>query len=72
MNLQIKRKDKESVQSLIRRFSQAVQRSGVLLRARKNRFRNREKSREMQKRAALLREEKRKEYERLKKLGKVK
>lgn len=71
MPLEVKRKEKETIQSLIRRFSQAVQESGVLLRARKIQFKEREKSEQMKKRAALRREEMKKIYERLKKLGKI-
>jgi hypothetical protein len=41
------------------------------MRARKNRFQEREKSRNMKKRSALRREEKKKEYEKLVKLGKI-
>jgi len=41
-----------------------------LLRARKTRFRQRQKSRQMKKRAALRREQLKKEYEKLRKLGK--
>lgn len=70
MPLEVKRKDKETVQSLIHRFTRNVQRSGILLRARKTRFKERGKSRQMKKRAALRREELKKEYEQLKKLGK--
>jgi len=54
---------------LIRRFTKRLQQSGILLRARRVRFRQRSKSRQMEKRAALRREEIKKEYEKLKKLG---
>ena len=69
MALQIKRKEKETPQSLIRRFTKAVQQSGVLVRARKSRFRNRPQSKKAQKRAALRKEKLRKQYQRLQKLG---
>ncbi len=69
MPIEIKRKQKESPQNLIRRFSQRIQRSGILIRTRKNRFKIRQKSKQMKKRSALRREEVRIEYERLKKLG---
>jgi ribosomal protein S21 len=71
MVLEIKKRERETSQSLIRRFTRSLQQSGILVRARKTRFRKREKSRQMKKRAALRREEKRKEYERLKKLGQL-
>lgn len=72
MTLEVKKQERETSQNLIRRFTRSLQRSGILLRARKVRFRGREKSEQMKKRAALRREEKKKEYEKLKKLGKIK
>lgn len=70
MALEVKKKEKESSESLVRRFQKAVLASGILIRARKTQFKERRLSEEKKKRAALYREEKRKEYERLKKLGK--
>ncbi|PIV65271.1 MAG: hypothetical protein COS09_00430 [Candidatus Nealsonbacteria bacterium CG01_land_8_20_14_3_00_12] len=72
MALEIKKQERESIQSLVYRFNKSVQRSGILMRARKIRFRQREKSRDMRKKAALRREELKKEYERAKKLGEIK
>jgi len=69
MALEIRKQNRETSQSLIRRFTKRLQQSGILLRARRIRFRQRSKSRQMKKRAALRREEIKKEYERLKKLG---
>jgi len=71
MALEIKKQEKESSQGLARRFSKRVKLSGILLRARKGRFRDRIKSRQMRKRSALRREELKKEYEKLQKLGKT-
>jgi len=71
MPLEIKKKERETTQSLIRRFSRALGESGILIRARKNQFKRKEKSEEMKKRAALRRKEKKREYEKLKKLGKI-
>jgi len=71
MALEVKKKEKESSQSLVRRFTKRVQQSGILIRARKARFKERKKSKDMKKEAALRREEIKKEYERLKKLGKL-
>jgi ribosomal protein S21 len=71
MALEIKRREKESVQSLVRRFSRAVQQSGILVRAREKMYRDREKSEDLKREAALRREELRKKYEKLKKLGKI-
>jgi len=72
MALEVKKQNRETNQSLIRRFTRSIQQSGILLRARRIRFKKREKSEQMKKRATLRREEKKKEYEKLKKLGKIK
>lgn len=70
MAFEIKKQERETSQSLVRRFSKRVKNSGVLLRARKARFRQRPQSRQLKKRSALRREELKKEYERLEKMGK--
>jgi len=69
MALEVKKQDRENSQSLIRRFTKKVQKSGVLLRARKSRFHRRSKSKGMRKKTALRKEKLRAEYEKLKKLG---
>jgi len=66
-----KQSNRETSQSLIRRFSQKIKKSGILLEARKRRFKIRTKSNQLKKRSALRREKKKKEYDELKKLGKV-
>ena len=71
MGIEAKKRDRETSQSLIRRFSRKVQQSGILLRARRARFRKRPKSSQMKKRAALRREELKKQYDKLKKLGQI-
>jgi len=71
MALEILKQERETSQSLVRRFQKRIQQSGLLLRARKIRFRQRRKSEQIKKRAALRREELKKEYEKLKKLGKI-
>jgi ribosomal protein S21 len=70
MAVEIKKQSGDSPQSLVRRFTQTVQKSGILLRVRQNRFKSRPKSRQLKKRAALRREELKKEYEMKRKLGK--
>lgn len=72
MTFEIKKQKKETSQSLVRRFSRRIKKSGILLRARKIRFKKRPKSRQMKKRSALRREELKREYEKLEKLGKRK
>ncbi|MBZ9572306.1 30S ribosomal protein S21 [Patescibacteria group bacterium] len=72
MPLEARKKKRETSISLIRRFSRRVKKSGILRQARKVRFKKREKSEQAKKRAALRKEELKKEYKRLKKLGKLK
>jgi len=69
--VEVRRKEKESVGSLIRRFTRKVQQSRVLLEARGNTYRSRPKSKTKKQKDALRRISKRKEYQRLEKLGKA-
>jgi len=71
MSLEIKREGRETSQNLVRRFSRRMKQSGILLRARKARFKERGKSKQMKKRSALRREELKKQYEKMEKLGKI-
>ena len=68
-SLEVKKEGRESTQGLIRRFTKKVKKSGTLLKARKARFYQPGKSRQMKKKAALRREKLKKEYEKLAKLG---
>ena len=70
MALEIKKQSRETSQALVRRFTKRVQQSGILIRARKGRFKTREKSKDLKREAALRREEMKKAFEKLKKLGK--
>lgn len=72
MALEVTKQERETPQSLIRRFSRRVQQSGILFRARKNRFRQKKKSAQMKKKAALRREKTKRGLEKLKKLGRAK
>jgi ribosomal protein S21 len=71
MALEVRKQERETSQNLIRRFTKRVQKSGVLLQARKIMFKRRQKSDEAKKRAALRREELKKHYQKLRKLGKI-
>jgi len=71
MALEIKKEERETSQSLVRRFSRRMKQSGILLRARRNRFKKKAKSPQMKKKSALRREQLRKEYEKLEKMGKT-
>lgn len=68
--IEVKKKERETSESLIRRFSRRVQQSGVLMRARKVRFRLDEKNRREKRLEALYKVKIRKEIGKLKKMGK--
>jgi small subunit ribosomal protein S21 len=69
--VEVKKKDGESFESLLRRFNRKIQQSGVLVRARKTRFfepvKNRRALREDARRRSGLKEKR----EELKKIGKA-
>ncbi|OGY67736.1 MAG: 30S ribosomal protein S21 [Candidatus Zambryskibacteria bacterium RIFCSPLOWO2_01_FULL_45_43] len=65
----VKRKENESIGSLLYRFSKKVQQSGVLREARRRRFHGRPQNRTKRKLAAMYRAEKRIEVMRDRKLG---
>lgn len=69
--IEIKKREKESTASLLRRFSKKVRQSGVLLGARKNKFYEKPKNKHQQKVAALRRERLRKLRKRLLKTGEL-
>ncbi len=68
--IEVKKKNRETSESLIRRFSRRVQQSGVLVHVRKTRFRTEEKSRRQMREGAMYKEKVRKVVNRLKKMGK--
>lgn len=68
--IEVKRKDRESSESLIRRFSRRVQQSGVLVRARRVRFKADEKSKRELRAGAMYKAEVKKLVNKLKKMGK--
>lgn len=57
MAIEVRRKEKEPVGSLLRRFTRRVQQSGVLLSARRSRFYNKPKTKRQVKISALRREQ---------------
>lgn len=57
MPIEVRRKEKEPVGSLLRRFTRRVQQSGVLLSARRGRFYNKPKTKRQIKATALRREQ---------------
>lgn len=68
--IEVKKKDRESSESLIRRFSRRVQQSGVLVQARRSRFRTEGKTKREMIQGALYKEKVKKIVSRLKKMGK--
>lgn len=69
--VEVAKNQNESSVNLIRRFQKRVQESGVLNKARSKRYNDRPPSALAKKNSALNRLVKRKEFERLKKLGKI-
>lgn len=69
--VEVKKRNNESTESLLRRFSKRVQQSGVLLRAKKRRFYEKGKNKRAQRADALRRISIRGEREILRKLGKL-
>jgi ribosomal protein S21 len=68
--IEVKKKDRETSESLIRRFSRRIQQSGVLMQVRRSRFKKDEKSKTKKREEALYKIKIRKEIEKLKKMGK--
>ncbi len=65
----IKKNERESDESLIRRFSRKIQQSGVLRQVRSSRFLTKPKGKDELRAAALYRSRMRREIEHLKKMG---
>ncbi|HLB51001.1 MAG TPA: hypothetical protein VJL38_02365 [Patescibacteria group bacterium] len=70
MPIEVRRKERESSENLIKRFTRRIQQSGTLMRVRRNRFYNEGKSKIQRRDEALYKTRIRKEIDRLKKLGK--
>lgn len=69
--VKVRRKENESVGSLLRRFTRAVQASGFLVRLKKRRYHASSQSDYQKKKEALRRIRWEKDIKRLRKLGKV-
>lgn len=67
--VEVQKKDRETSEGLIRRFSRQLQQSGVLPRARKLRFRLKKKTRRQLREEAMYKEKVRNEVEKMKKMG---
>lgn len=70
MAIEARRKENESMGALMRRFTKSVQQSGVLIRARKLKFKEAPKTKREIRASALYRQGKKKEEAKLIKLGK--
>ncbi len=71
INVEVERGNNENSVSVIKRFTRRVQGSGVLMRVRKIRFTERNKSEYVQKKHALKRLDKQKKTAELVKMGKI-
>ncbi|HRY52317.1 MAG TPA: 30S ribosomal protein S21 [Candidatus Portnoybacteria bacterium] len=69
MAIEVRRKEREPIGSLLRRFTRRVQQSGVLLNARKGRFYQKPKTRRQIKASALRREQLRGQRREMMKMG---
>lgn len=69
MAVYVRKRGDESTGSLVFRFTKKVQRSGVLLEAKKRRFTKRLPNKNARRESALYRVKKTREIERMKKLG---
>lgn len=67
--VEVKKKDGESFESLLRRFNRKIQQSGILVRVRRNQYHIDKPSRNLARVGARRRAELREERESLKKLG---
>jgi ribosomal protein S21 len=70
MALEIRKQEHETTQGLIRRFTKKLQQSGILVRARRVRFRAKKESEMTKRENALIRERMKKHYKKMAKMGK--
>ena len=69
--IEVKKNPNENNQSVLRRFSRRIQESGIIQRVKGNRYNERKESKIKVKKSALRRIVRRKEIEKLRKLGKI-
>ncbi len=67
--IEVKRREGESVNAFLFRFSKRMKQSGVLIESKKRRFQNRAVSKSKRKASAIYRDQKKKEYQEMKKKG---
>lgn len=69
--MEIKKKPRENVSILLRRFTQKVREGGILINAKKSMFQEKKISRSERRKTALEREKKRKQKQKLRKMGQL-
>lgn len=69
--IEVKKKEGESTNSLLYRFSKIVKQSGILKDAKRKMFYSKKMNRRARRKSAIYRANKTKEIERLRKLGKL-
>ncbi len=67
--MEIKRREGESISAFLYRFSKKIQQSGILREAKKRKYKSRPVSKHKKRLSALHRERKKKEIEKMKKMG---
>jgi len=67
--MELKRREGESISAFLYRFSKKIQQSGILREAKKRKYRDRPVSKRKKRFSALHREQKKKEIEKMKKMG---
>ncbi len=70
--IEVKKNPNENNASVLRRFSRRIQESNIIQKVKNNRYNERKESKLKIKKSALKRMAKRKENEKLRKLGKIK
>ncbi|MEI6580609.1 MAG: hypothetical protein WCO07_00345 [bacterium] len=70
--IEVKKNPNENNASVLRRFSRRIQESGIIQKVKGSRYNERKESKLKVKKSALKRMNRRKEIEKLRKLGKVK
>jgi ribosomal protein S21 len=65
----VRKKEKENIESLLRRFSRKVQQNRILINARKSMFREKIQSKSKRRQSAIYRDKMRAQREKLIKLG---
>ena len=69
--IEVKKNQNENNASIVRRFSRRIKESGIIRKVKSSRYNVRKESKLTIKRSALKRIQKKKEIEKLKKLGKI-